>query len=264
MNNWLHDALRAGHARPLATPVAKRRVLVAGGAGALGAAVLEQLLATRGFSDVSVVVTQPLGSALQGLSALMFDRLAEPTPAAEDTALIVFDRVRHANGREQAFLRPEPEQLGALAAELRSRGVRNLIVVLPHAPASLPDALKHGLANLDEHAVAQLGFDRLLFMRSAQAASRVRAPLFLQRVADWVLSQLSVMVAQREQPVRSSKVAQFAAQLALQLPWSPPGLRVVPPEVVWEAGQTKDVAGLVDDWLHHRERPAPALPKVRM
>jgi hypothetical protein len=101
-------------------------------------------------------------------------------------------------------------------------------------------------------------------MRSAQAASRVRASLFLQRVADWVLSQLQVMVAQREQPVRASKVAQFAAQLALQLPWSPPGLRVVPPELVWEAGQTKDVAGLADDWLHHRERAASALPKVRM
>jgi hypothetical protein len=260
----LHDALRAGQARPLATPVARRRVLVAGGAGALGAAVLEQLLATRGFSEVSVLVTQPLGSALQGLATLMFDRLAEPTPAAEDTALVVFDRVRHANGREQAFLRPEPEQLAAIAAALRSRGVRHLIVVLPHAPASLPDALKYGLANLDEQAVAELGFERLLFMRSAQAASRVSASRFLQRVADWVLSQLQVMVAQREQPVRASKVAQFAAQLALQLPWSPPGTRVVPPEVVWEAGQTKDVSGLADDWLHHRERTASRLQKMRL
>jgi nucleoside-diphosphate-sugar epimerase len=262
--NWLHHALRAGHAPPLATPAAKRRVLVAGGAGALGAAVLEQLLATRGFTEVSVLVTQPLGSALQGLATLMFDRLAEPAAAAEDTALIVFDRLRHANGREQAFFRPEPDQLVAIAAALRSRGVRHLIVVLPHAPASLPDALKHGLAGLDEQAVAQLGFDRLLFMRSAQAASAVSASRFLQRVANWVLAQLQVMVAQREQPVRSSKVALFAAQLALQLPWSPPGTRVVPPEVVWEAGQTRDVAGLVDDWLHHRERAPAALPKLRM
>jgi hypothetical protein len=264
MVNWLHGALRAGQAQPPASAVAKRRVLVAGGGGTLGAAVLEQLLATRGFTEVAVLVTQPLGSALQGLSTLMFDKLAEPPPVPEDTALIVFDRVRHANGREQAFLRPEPEQLAPLAAALHTRGVHHLIVVLPHAPASLPDALKRGLASLDEQAVASLGFERLLFMRSAQSGARASADNVLQRLAHWVLAQLQVMVAQREQPVRAAKVAQFAAQLALQLPWSPPGTRVVPPEVVWEAGQTRDVAGLADDWLHHRQRAPAALPKMRM
>jgi hypothetical protein len=211
-----------------------------------------------------VLVTQPLGSALQGLSTLMFDKLPEPPPQPEDTALIVFDRVRHANGRDQAFLRPEPEQLAPLAAELRSRGVRHLIVVLPHAPASLPDALKRGLASLDEQAVAALGFERVLFMRSAQSAARRQAASFAQRVADWVLAQLQVMIAQRELPVRALKVAQFAAQLALQLPWSPPGTRVVPPEVVWEAGQTRDVAGLADDWLHNRQRHGVRVPTMRM
>ena len=264
MANWLHHALHAGQAQPPTAAVVQRRVLVAGGGGALGAAVLEQLLATRGFTEVAVLVTQPLGSALQGLSSLMFDKLPEPPPVPEDTALIVFDRGRHANGREQAFLRPEPDQLAPLAATLHARGVRHLIVVLPHAPASLPDALKRGLASLDEQTVAGLGFERVLFMRAAQSASRAAADHPLQRLAHWVLAQLQVMVAQREQPVRNAKVAQFAAQLALQLPWSPPGTRVVPPEVVWEAGQTRDVAGLADDWLHHRQRAPAALPKVRM
>ena len=58
--DWLHQALRAGGpARTGPTPAAPRRVLVAGGACALGAAVLEQLLATRGFGEVGVLVTQP-------------------------------------------------------------------------------------------------------------------------------------------------------------------------------------------------------------
>jgi hypothetical protein len=64
--------------------------------------------------------------------------------------------------------------------------------------------------------------------------------------------------------VRAAKVAQLAAQLALQLPWSPSGTRVVPPEIVWEAGQTGDVAGLADDWLHHRQRASAAPRKMRM
>ena len=54
---------------------------------------------------------------------------------------------------------------------------------------------------------------------------------------------------QRERPVRAQKVAQFVAQVALQLPRSSPGTRVAPPELVWEAGQVKDVAALARDWL---------------
>jgi nucleoside-diphosphate-sugar epimerase len=261
----LRDALRAGHPSTPLKPGTTRRVIVAGGAGVLGGAVLEQLLGCGGFAQVGVLVTQPLGTALRGLVPVMFDRLGDSPPAtAEDTALIVFDRVRHANGREEAFLRPEPPQLPALAAELRQRGVHHLVVVMPHAPASLPDALKLGLANLDEQAVAGLGFDHLLFIRSAQAAGGVRAGQALQRLADWLLSQLQIMVTVRNMPVRASKVAQFAAQLALQLPQTSAGTRVVPPELVWEAGQTKDIAGLAGDWLHQRERGPSSVPKLRM
>jgi len=262
----LQEAWRAGHARSAPRAAGGRRVLVAGGAGALGAAVLELLLACRGFERVGVLVTQPLASALQGLAAVLFEHLAEPPAPStvEDTAIVVFDRVRHANGREEAFLRPEPSQLTALAAALKRRGVRQLVVVMPHAPASLPDALKHGLANLDEQAVAELGFDRLVFVRSAQAGGVVRASQALQRLADWVLSQLQVMVAPQHRTVRAAKVAQFTAQLALQLPSVPRGTRVVPPEILWEAGQTQDVAGLVDDWLQGRERAASVLPRLRM
>ena len=45
--NVLHEALRAGHAKPRRHSIVARRVLVAGGGGALGAAVLERLLASR-------------------------------------------------------------------------------------------------------------------------------------------------------------------------------------------------------------------------
>jgi hypothetical protein len=245
----LHEALRAGHGAPARTSATARRVLVAGGAGALGAEVLEELLASRGFAQVAVLVTQPVNAALRGLSTVMAASLARPTGPGEDTALVVFDRERHANGREAAFLRPEPAALPALAAALRRRGVRSLIVVMPHASATLPDALKRGLASLDEHAVAALGFDHLVFVRSAQAPTAVRAASAPQRVADWVLSQLQLMIPERERPVRARKVAEFVTQIALQLPRSAPGTRVAAPELVWEAGQGKDAGALAARWL---------------
>lgn len=118
---------------------------------------------------------------------------------------------------------------------------------MPHAAASLPDALRQVLANLEEHAVATLGFEHLIFIRPAQTAMGVRPTKALQRVAEWVLSQLQLMIPQRDGPVRPIKVAQFAAQLAAHVPESLPGTRVVPPELVWEAAQTRDVETLVSE-----------------
>jgi nucleoside-diphosphate-sugar epimerase len=259
----LHEALRAGQSSP---PVARRshvpRVLVAGGGGALGSALLEHLLSARLFSQVAVVVTQPLHGALRGLATVRRDA-PQPT-TADEIAVVVFDRARGANGREEAFFRPQPAELPELAAWLKARGVRHLLVVMPHAPSTLPDALKRGLANLDEHAVAELGFEHLVFMRSAQASDAVRHAHPAQRLAHWMLSQLQMMVPQRERPVQVRKVAQFAAQLAGHLPGSASGTRVVPPEVVWEAGQARDAGPLAQAWLSDRPLPETQPPPSRM
>lgn len=255
----IDEALRAGHAPPVRVNAALQRVLVAGGGGPLGSALLESLLSVRAFSPVSVLVTQPTRAALHGLRALLWLEGTPLPPGDEPVGVIVFDRERHANGRELSFYRPEPSQLPALAAQWRERGVRHLLVVMPHTMASLPDALKRGLANLDEHAVAALGFEHLVFIRTAQAGAHERISHPAQRLAHWMLSQLQLMVPQRDRPVRAQKVAQFAAQLAARLPSSPPGTRVVPPETVWEAAQTDDIAGLAQSWLNGPARvPAPS------
>ena len=260
----IHDALRAGHAPPGHRRAAGPRVLVAGGGGALGSALLEQLLGARHFAQVSVLVTQPVQAALRGLVSVMWGEALAPNAALDRTAVVVFDRQRGVNGREDAFMKPQPEQLPALAAWLQSRGVRHLLVVMPHAQASLPDALKRGLASLDEHAVATLGFEHLVFMRSAQAPNHERHEHPAQRLAHWMLSQLQMMVPQRERPVRVAKVAQFAAELAARLPSSPPGTRVVPPEVVWEAAQAQNIATLATHWLNGQPLPETPTRPSRM
>lgn len=248
-NTALAGALRPA---PIA-PGSRRRALVLGGGGALGAAVLEALLASHRFEAVGVLVATPMRPALRGLQAVA-DNDAARTAFAPDTALIVYDRERHANGRDSTFLRPEPAGLVAQAEMLMQAGATRLIVVVPHAPSLLPQALKQGLANLDEGAVAAMGYQQLVFMRMAQAggppgAAGRSAP---QRLAAWMLSQLRWMVPQREQPVRSDTVARVAAALAVALPHARPGTRVLPPELLWQAAQLPHADAVVQEWLDGR------------
>jgi hypothetical protein len=119
-----------------------------------------------------------------------------------------------------------------------------LAVVLPHAQARLPEALKRGLASLDEHAVAALGFDRLLIVRSAQKpASQGRC--LLPRLARFMLSVFGYMVPSSEQPVRSPKIAEFVAPRCNS---APPGIHIASSELVWRSAQG-DVRQAVRDWL---------------
>jgi hypothetical protein len=252
-------ALEAAQRPPSAAAPALRRVLVAGGAGALGSAVLEQLLGGGGFAQVGVLVSQPLAPALRGLTPVAHDKTAIAR-FAPHTAVIVFDRERHANGREDAFLRPEAAELVALARRLHRAGVQHLMIVLPHAMASLPQSVQAGLMNLDEQAVAALGFAHVLMLRPAAPGGAARAGSALQRLALWVLSQLRLMVPQQQRPVRALKVAQFAAALARHLPDSPPCTRVAPSELVWQATQSDDAAAMARAWLAGQEiAPARAL-----
>jgi hypothetical protein len=241
---------------------------VVGGGGTLGSAVLERLLAGRRFSHVRVLVTQGFHAAMHGLEPLVVAPSGIDTPPtaplAADIALVVFDRTRRANGREDAFVKPQPEALPALARWLLAGGVRHLLVVLPHSMASLPQALKAGLASLDEHTVATLGFEHVVFVRPAQTPNDVRTTSGLQRLADGVFAQLRFMVPQAERPVRVQKVAAFITELVLRLPASTPGTRVAPPELVWLAAQARDPGELVQTWLDGRELPPLSAPRMRL
>jgi hypothetical protein len=262
------QALRAAN-RPVPRLAHHGHVLVAGGGGALGSAVLERVLAEHRFARVGVLAHATLNPSMRRLQPV------PPTDAslaafAPTAALVVYDRQRHANGREAAFFRPEPAELPVLAAQLLRAGVHTLVVVVPHSPALLPAALMQGLASLDEGAAAAMGFEHLVFMRMAQTAGsgasgagRGSAP---QRLADWMLSQLAWMVPQRQQPVRAATVARVAVELARQLPTAAPGTRVLPAPWLWQAAQAPDstaLAALLQSWLQGRELPPNRAPGQR-
>lgn len=232
-------------------------LLVVGAGGTLGSAVLAEALVAGRFQRVAALVDAPLSSAVRGLQPLTLAQLQPAPPAgrtgasdALEAAVIVFERERHANGRDEAFVQPTPKQLGSLAQVLRAAGVRQLMVLVPHTAALLPQALAHGFADHEEREVAALGFEHLVFVRTAQTAPSQPADGLLPRFAAWWLSQLRWMVPQREQPVRAARLARLAVQLMRQLPQAPPGTRVLAPAVLWQASQHEDPDQVLQPWLH--------------
>jgi hypothetical protein len=160
-----------------------------------------------------VLAREPVTEGMRNVQTLLVPSAAPADwPRAQaDTAVVLFDPPRLFYDRERALWTPAPAQLPELARWLRASGVRTLAVVLPHAPGRLPEALKSGLASLDEHAVASLGFERVLILRSAQKPAAAPQQHPLQRLARWMLGVFKYMVPSAEQPVRAVKVAELLA-----------------------------------------------------
>lgn len=226
--------LRAASRRP---PVqGKPRLLIAGATGVLGNEALRRLVGSGAFATTQVLAREPITAGLRGIQATLVpsDDPAGWPPGAVDVGVVLFDPPRLFYQRERALWTPVPGQLLPLARWLRASGARTLAVVLPHAPGRLPEALKRGLASLDEQAVAGLGFERVLILRSAQKPEAVAHRDAPTRLAHWMLSVFKYMVPSSEQPVRAVKVAEL---LSVALRIAPAGIHVAPPELVWQAAQ---------------------------
>lgn len=228
------------------------RLVVAGGAGVLGTELLTRLVASQRYRHTEVLVREPFTVGLRNVGTA---RVSEPDhpmrwPTLQaDVALVVFDTPRLYYDRERALWMPQPADLLPLATWLRASGVHTLAVVLPYAQGRLPEAVKRGLANLDEQAVAALGFDCLLLVRTARKPATPDGQRnLLNKVADGMLSVFGYMVPQSEQPVRASRVAAFVMSALRQ---APPGIHVAAPETVWRALQG-DADQAVRDWLQPR------------
>ena len=239
------QVLRAA-ARP-APSVAKPRLLIAGATGALGNEVLRRLVGSSAYATAQVLAREPITDGLRGVQTRVVpsDSPEEWPRAAAEVAVVLFDPPRLYYDRERALWTPAPRQLVALARWLRASGVHTLAVVLPHAPGRLPEALKRGLATLDEQALASLGFERFLLLRSAQKPGEVERRSAPERLAQWMLGIFKYMIPSSEQPVRATKVAQL---LAAALRLAPRGIHIAAPELVWQAAQG-DTEAVARQWL---------------
>jgi hypothetical protein len=259
----LQSALRSGR---LALPE-QRRLIVAGATGVLGNEVVHRLVGSGRFAHTEVMALEPMITGMKSVGIALVS--AGPIddwavrPLAAHTGVVMFEPPRLYHGRERSLWTPQPEQFPALARWLRRCGVQTLVVVLPHVTGRLPEALKRGLANLDELGVAALGFDRLLLVRSAHKPEAATAGNVFEKTAAWMLSTLAYMIPASEQPVRPARLAHFVDE-ALRL--LPPGTHVAAPELLWRAMQTASrsdaadsMAALVRGWLEagHNQALAP-------
>jgi hypothetical protein len=225
----------------------KPRLVIAGATGLLGNEVLRRLVGLQQFESTQVLAREPITPGLHGVSATVVtsDSPAQWAPLPADAGIILFDPPRLFYDRERALWSPRPDQLLQVAQWMRRSGVATLAVVLPHAQGRLPEALKRGLASLDEQAVASLGFERFLLIRSAQKPGPAATPGILAGLAHWMLSIGRFMVPSSEQPVRAEKVAELVA-VALEL--AAPGIHIAAPELVWRAAQG-DLRETARKWL---------------
>ncbi|MES2974908.1 MAG: hypothetical protein V4757_14940 [Pseudomonadota bacterium] len=249
MSADLIQALKAARQGPAPATGKPRSLLIAGATGVLGNEVMRRMVGLQQFASTRVLAREPITPALRSVTALVVQGggIGGWPQAPADTGIIMFDPPRLYYDRERALWTPEPAQLVEVAQWMRSCGVQTLAIVLPHAQGQLPEALKRGLASLDEHAVVALGFERVLIVRSARkpAQDASGAGLF-QKTAAWMLSIGSLMVPGSEQPVRASKVAEVVSE-ALQA--MPPGIHIAAPELVWRAAQGS-VRDVIRSWLH--------------
>ncbi len=204
--------------RPPAVPCRPRRsargCVIAGATGVLGNEVLRRLVGLQHYGSTEVLAREPIRPACAA-SAAAWSRAtirAHGRRAPPTSAWCCSSRRACSTTASAPCGRRAPEQLPALAQWMRRSGVRTLAVVLPHAQGRLPEALKRGLASLDEHAVAALGFERLLIVRSArEARGRRRGRPAARRSRAGCSPCFKYMVPGSEQPVRSVKVAEFVA-----------------------------------------------------
>jgi hypothetical protein len=230
------QALEAIYRAPAALP-SHPELLIAGATGALGHAVVRRLVGTQRFAHTQVLACEPIAQGMRRVSLRqVLGDVAQWPPLAQrcDVAVVMFEPPRMYYERERALWTPLPQQLPDLAKWLKEGGVKTLAVVLPHAQGSLPESLKRGLASLDEQALAGLGFERLLIVRSAHKPSAKRTSHPFERLAQWMLGIFQFMVPAGEQPVRPTKVAEIVEAL---LHAAPAGITVLAQEQVWSLGQ---------------------------
>jgi hypothetical protein len=245
------DPLQALQAANRALPSAgtgEGTLLIAGATGALGQELVRRLAGRHRFDHTRVLAREPIRDGLRGVETLLAPaaEIARWPIVAADTALVLFEPPRLYYDRERALWTPEPAQLPALARWLRTCGVRTLAIVQPHDQGRLPEALKRGLASLDEEAVVALGFERVVIVRSARKPAVARFANPAERLAAWMLSIARFMVPTSEQPVRATKVAELV-DVALRI--APPGVHVAAPELVWQAAQG-ELQAVAEDWLY--------------
>ena len=223
--------------------------VLASAAGELAAELLQRLPVALG--PVQAMANGPVPALPAGVSAWRVPDGGPDDwpPLAARVGLVLTGAVDAAAAPTWS---PAAGSLLALVRWMQRGGVDTLVLVQPHARGTLPGALRHGLASLEEQAVAALGLRRLLILRvAALPAGPAPGTGLPDRLAGWMLDIFKYMVPGSEQPLRAARLAELVVQ-ALQCAGS--GVHVLPPDLLQRAAQ--DASGEV--LRRHLQRPAGA------
>lgn len=213
--------------------------LLLGAGGWLGAAMLAQLLVSGGFSPVGAWATRAMGSSHRAVKGVKLEALGQDW--AGGTAFIVLERQGLTGARDAVFGAPKVEDLVRLAQQLHSAGLSRLVVVLPHLPGSLPDALRYGFVDGTEQALSMLGFEQLLLVRSSRdALAMPEGTPWIERLAAGWWSQLRWMLPGEQKPLRSVALARVVVQAAGLMAESTRSVLILPQELASQAAQARE------------------------
>lgn len=209
-------------------------LVVAGAGGALGNEVLRRLAGSLSYGQVSVLTREPIRAGMARIHlACMPASPPDQWPTVQaDVGVVMFEAPRLFYERERALWIPQPQQLEPLAAWMRRCGVHTVAVVMPHARGALPEALAGGFVSLSEQVISSMGFETVVWIRSANDVAKPRPSNWLLRARALVWSVFSYMIPQSQQVIRAAQMAHVVSR-ALQ--HAPAGVHVLSHERVWLA-----------------------------
>lgn len=190
--------------------------LVAGPTGAVGQALLEQLLASPRYTRIKALSRRPLGHSHPKLEELRFDGedLASlgAALAADDVYCCLGTTLKKA-GSKPAFERIDYHLVLELARAARAQGARQFLVVSAVGASLRSPAFYSRVKARMEQAVQEVGFDSLHVLRpSLLLADRAE-----WRLAEWLAGQaaplLDKLLTGQLRRYRAVKVEEVAAAM---------------------------------------------------
>jgi hypothetical protein len=218
--------LQAERAAPAAGRVAPRgRVLVAGAVGRLGEALLNEVLARGGYTEVVALVeddaTMSLG--VRGLSLAPLHAL----PPIDDVCIVHGDPAapgaRAVNGRDAPFALVDAAAMTGVAEAAAAAGARGVVLVHPLPAWQQMSRFHLGLIGEAELRLAQMRFASVTVLRPLSQSGSA-AGGWLQRIANVYLSLQFLMMPRSLPTLTSPQIARVAVDV-LRAP--EPGVRVI-------------------------------------
>ena len=248
---------REGALRKRATaPNTRPILLIAGAGGVLGREVARSLIGSMAYEHTVVLTHHPFHAVMRGVvdhTMVNNDPLQTPTVKAQ-VGVMMFEPGNSFYDRENSIWTPTPAQVPALAHWMADCGVRTLVMVLPHQPNRLPLALQQGLASLDEHTIASLGFHTLVILRVADGRPEpALAGNLGERLAAWMFRNLKYMIPSREMPLRASQLAKVVGKIVQAAQRIPSGTFVAGQELLGQAVKG-DADAIISAWLTKHSR----------